>query len=132
MIKILVVDDEKEICEYIGDFFRDRGHETFTLTNPTEVVDFVDKEKPQLVLLDILMPQMSGLEVLKRIKQKHKENVKAIMVTVVDNESTREEAFRLGADDFISKPFTTDYLETVVMKKIEELFAFRDQEKSSQ
>ena len=120
MIKILVVDDEKGICDYIKSFFKKRAHTVFTTTNPKEVLSILEKEKPQIVLLDILMPQMSGLELLKKIREKDTK-VKIIMVSVADEPANVEESFKLGANDFIKKPFTTDYLEEVVMGKIQEL-----------
>lgn len=126
MIKILIVDDEKLVCQYIADFFNQRGHISIIEINPLKVMDIIEKEKPQIVLLDVLMPQRNGLDVLKDIKQKFKDSVKVIMVTVADDEETMEKAKSLGADDFIRKPFDTNYLEEVVMTKIQELFKYRE------
>ena len=69
------------------------------------------------------MPQMSGLELLKKIREKDKK-VKVIMVSVANSQSNIEEAYRLGANDFIKKPFSTAYLEEVVMDKIQELLIY--------
>lgn len=126
MIKILIVDDEPHICEYLAEFFRERGHETACISKPNEALAHIAKEKPDIVLLDILMPQISGLEILKSIKSKHKDSVKVIMVTVADDEKTKQQAKNYGADDFIIKPFDTNYLENVVMAKISELSGFNE------
>ena len=120
MIKILIVDDEKGICDFVGDFFERRGHQVFKLTDPSNALAILNKEKPQIILLDILMPKLNGLELLRKIRQTNN-LVKVIMVTVADDPSTREKAFNLGADDFVSKPFTLDSLESTVMTKIQEL-----------
>jgi len=119
MIKILVVEDEAEICEFLGNFFKKRGHAVFAVTNPLEALPIVEKEKPQIILLDIIMPNMSGLELLEKIRAKDKD-AKIIMVSVADEPPNIEEARRLGADDFIKKPFDIDYLEEVVMAKIQD------------
>jgi len=120
MIQMMIVDDEKGICDFVGDFFKRRGHKVFTVTNPLNAAAVAGKENPQIILLDIVMPKMGGLDVLKKIRETNKE-VKIIMVTVADDPETKGKAFELGANDFVSKPFNTDYLEAVVMSKIQEL-----------
>ena len=121
MIKILIVDDEPRICSYLADFFNQRGHVTYCLSQPAEVMALIKKHEPNIVLLDVIMPGVSGLDVLEDIKAAYKNKVKVIMVTVADDEQTFKEAKALGADDFIVKPFDTTYLESVVIKKISEL-----------
>ena len=124
MAKILVVDDEKEICLMQKVFFERRGHKVVIVTNPLEAMKTVESEKPQIVLLDVVMDGMSGLEVLKKIKEfNHK--IKVIMVSVVDDAIKKEEALKLGADAYVGKPFNTFDLESVVMEQMEEFFGFR-------
>ena len=120
MIKLLVVDDEVEFCNFVSNFFRRRGHLVFVAHNPQDVLAILEKEKPHLILLDILMPQMSGLELLRRIRERDKK-VKIIMVSVADEPSNVEMVLSLGADDFLRKPFTVNYLEEVVLTRIHEL-----------
>ena len=120
MIKMLAVDDETEICGYIKDFFEKRGHKVFTAVNSKDALSILEKDMPRIVFLDIIMPDINGLELLKKIREKDKQ-VKVIMVSMAGDPSNIEEAYKLGADGFISKPFSTDYLEEVVMKKIQEL-----------
>ncbi len=121
MIKILIVDDEETTCGYIADFFKERGHISIIETDPRKALEVISKEQPHIVLLDVLMPRMNGLDVLGAIKKQYKDKMKVIMVTVADDDKTVKEAERLGADDFIRKPFDTTYLEDVVMTKIQEL-----------
>ncbi|MGD0336358.1 MAG: response regulator [Candidatus Omnitrophota bacterium] len=122
MIKLLVVDDEPGICDIIKKTFTPTGFTVLTAYSGKEALAVVKKEKPKLVFLDIRMFGMSGLEVLKEIKQ-FDNSIKVIMITVMDDEKTKEEAKRLGADEFITKPFKSDYLEDVVRSKIDELIS---------
>ena len=120
MLKMVVVDDEKSICDFVGTFFKSRGHQVFIVVNPLEAEQVISRESPQVIILDVRMPQMDGLTLLTKIKQSGSK-AKIVMVTVADDEQTKEKAKKLGADAFISKPFSTDYLEEVVADKIEEL-----------
>ena len=120
MIKLLLVDDEKGLCEYLRDFFKPRGYDIFIATNGQDALNIVKKENPELVLLDINMPGMDGLEVLRHIKNISSQT-KVIMVTIRDDADTEEKAKNLGADEFVKKPFTIDYLEDVVILKVNEM-----------
>lgn len=73
-------------------------------------MDKVGTEKPNLVFLDIKMPQMDGLEVLKRIKQMDK-TISVVMITVLNDEATAQKAIAMGAYDYVVKPLSFDYLE---------------------
>ena len=120
MVKLLIVDDEKDLCQYLKNYFESRGHQVFTATNAETALSLLRKESPELVLLDVNMPDMSGLEVLRLIK-KDSPGTRVIMVTVNDDKDTREKAKLFGADEFIKKPFTTDYLQDVVILKVNEI-----------
>jgi len=121
MIKVLVIDDERPICNFLANFFKERGHEVFIVTDPTTAMAVVESENPQVIITDIKMPQMSGLTLLEMIRKSNKTS-KIIMVTIMDDAETQNRAKELGADAFISKPFNTEYLEEVVMAKIEEMY----------
>ena len=127
MLKILIIDDERPVCEFLSNFFTTRGMKAVTITDPAKALEKVKAEKPQLILLDILMPNVSGLDLLKQIREVDK-NVKVIMVTVQDDEATRKTAQAYGASDFLSKPFTTNYLSNTVMSKITELYPLEQPE----
>jgi len=120
-MKMMVVDDEKGICDYLYDFFERRGHEVVTVNDPAKAMALIEKHQPQIVMLDKIMPKIDGLRLLADIKKKYGKALKVVIVTVSDDEDTRKKAKELGADGFVSKPFTSDYLETVVVEKIREL-----------
>lgn len=120
MIKILAVDDEPGICEILKKTFKDMGFTVLTANSGKESLAIVSKERPSIVFLDVKMLGMSGLEVLKEIKAIDK-GIKVIMVTVNDEAGTKDEAKRLGADYFVTKPFSTDELEKLVSDELESL-----------
>lgn len=118
--KLLIVDDETEICEFLKSFFEDRDFQVETASDGTKAFEQVGLFKPDVVLLDIQMPGMDGLQTLKKIKGVYPQ-VKAIMVTAVETQEKIEEAMRLGADNYITKPLSLEYLEKDVQDKIDQL-----------
>ena len=114
MATILVVDDDPSVGEVINAFFSKlKGYTVYTTQDPEEVVDLVQKHDPQVVLLDIMMPGVHGVEVLRRIKQVSPD-VKVIMITAMDDEAIAREAIEAGAVDYVTKPLDLDYLDTAV------------------
>src|SRR3990170_2063520 len=95
---ILVVDDEKEICTVLSDNLSREGYRVFVAYEGKTALELVRKEKPDLVLLDIKMPKMNGIEVLRRIKKIKKETV-VIMLTAYGTLETARKAMKLGAYD---------------------------------
>lgn len=120
MIKILIVDDEKGITDTLKNFFVQRMFLVKAVNSGEEALESIKKEKPSIVFLDITMKGMSGLEALAKIKKIDK-NIKVIMLTVHTEKDFTERAKELGADEYITKPFRVDYLEEVVIKKVQEL-----------
>jgi DNA-binding NtrC family response regulator len=117
MHKLLVVDDETDICDFVETFFKDRGFHVFTALNGEEALSVVKKEKPDMVLLDIKMKGMDGLAALKHIRELDR-SIKIIMVTALADQDKMHEAYKLGACDYITKPLTLDYLEQTVLKNL--------------
>ena len=116
--KLLIVDDEIEICDFLKSFFEDRDFRVAVANNGTQALEQMDSFHPEVVLLDIQMPGMDGLQTLKKIKEMHPK-VKVIMVTAVETQEKIEEAMRLGADNYITKPLSLEYLEKDVQDKID-------------
>jgi DNA-binding response OmpR family regulator len=117
MAKVLVVDDEPEAVELLVEFLSSKGYEILTATSGEEALRRVKEDRPHLVLLDIRMPKMSGLEVLKRIREIDPE-MGVIMVTAVNEEDVGRQALELGAFDYIVKPLDLKYLERSLWYKI--------------
>lgn len=120
MIKLLAVDDEKGITDALKGFFEHRGFEISTANSGEEALKAINANKPDIVFLDIRMKGMSGLEALDKIKTIDK-TIKVIMLTIHEEEGIVNQAKKLGADEYITKPFRIDYLDEVVIKKVQEL-----------
>lgn len=120
MTRLLVVDDEPEICDFLKSFFEERDYDVRAASSGEQALELVEKFHPQIVLLDIKMGTVDGLAVLREIKREHPAT-KVIMVTAIETTDKIEEAMRLGADNYITKPLSLDYLETDVREKIAHL-----------
>lgn len=115
MPKLLVVDDEKDVCDFVKNFLEERGYEVMTASNGDEALTIAKKEHPALVLLDIKMQGMDGLAALKHLREIDR-NQKVVMVTALEDRDKMDEARRLGACEYITKPLILDHLEDVVEK----------------
>jgi len=117
MPRILVVDDESEICSILEEYFTFRNFEVFTAQDGLAAIGKVKENKPHVVLLDISMPIMSGIEALVEIR-KIDPFIGVIMVSAITDQATVDKALDLGASDYITKPIDLVNIETSVMKKI--------------
>jgi len=117
MARILIVDDEVDVCASLKDYFIYKGFDVQVAHDGQTAVNLVREINPHVVLLDILMPGMSGMEALREIR-KTNTTVGIIMVTAVTDEETVKKVIEMGADDYIVKPFDLNYVETSVMGKI--------------
>ena len=116
--KLLITDDELDICNFVKSFFEMRGFDVVTASNGDEAMAKLLKERPDIVILDVIMRRdKEGLEYLPLIKKSFP-SAKVLMVTGVEDKDTIDAAMKLGADDYITKPLVLEYLETTVMKKI--------------
>ena len=102
--KILVVDDEKRMVRFIQLNLEQDGFQVVTAYNGNEALDQVRTQLPDLVLLDIMMPDIDGFQVLKKIREVN--DVPVIMLTAKGEEDDRVKGLELGADDYITKPFS--------------------------
>ncbi len=117
MARVLVVDDEPDSVELLQEFLTGKGYEVVTASNGEEALRKVKEERPHLVLLDVRMPGMNGLDVLRKVREFDQE-VGVIMVTAVNEEDTGRDALKLGAFDYIVKPLNFDYLERSLWYKV--------------
>jgi len=117
MQRVLVVDDEPQAVELLEEFLTAKGYAVVGASGGAEALHRLKEERPHLMLLDIRMPEMGGLEVLRRAREIDRE-VGIVMITAVNEESMGREALRMGAYDYITKPLDFDYLERVLWVKI--------------
>ncbi|MFC4619882.1 response regulator [Camelliibacillus cellulosilyticus] len=107
--KILIVDDQFGIRILLNEIFQKEGYQTFQAANGVQALNTVKKEAPDLVILDMKIPGMDGLEILKRIKKDHPE-IKVIIMTAYGELDMIQEAMNDGAITHFSKPFDIDEL----------------------
>jgi two-component system KDP operon response regulator KdpE len=105
---ILIVDDEVSILRYVSARLRKEGYEVVTASNGKEALQRAEEENPLLVMLDIMMPEIDGFEVCRRLREWTQ--VPIIMLSARGDESDKVKCFEFGADDYITKPFGSDEL----------------------
>ena len=116
-IKILLVDDEKEFVETLSERIRMREHDSDVALNGEQALMKMDDDLPDVVVLDLKMPGMDGMEVLRRIRKAYPK-VQVIMLTGHGSEKDEEEARKLGAFEYLQKPVEIDTL----MKKVKKAY----------
>jgi DNA-binding response OmpR family regulator len=114
LIKILVVDDELLICELLDAFLSQKGYQVTTATDGKEAIRKFEKERPHIVLLDIKMPGVSGVEVLRRIKEISSDTV-VIVITALGDMDTVQNTQKMGANDYLMKPIELEHLEKILV-----------------
>lgn len=113
MARLLIVDDEAGIVEEVKGFFEEEGHEVDTADSGEDGIALIRKMKPDLVLIDMKLPDMSGLQVLAEVK-KTSPRTKTIVVTGYVDQSLMDEAEKAGRDLFLHKPFNLETLKLEV------------------
>jgi DNA-binding NtrC family response regulator len=117
---ILAVDDESNIRRLIRNEFALEGYEVSTAKNGEEALQLCEQKQFDVVLLDVKMPQMNGLEVLKRIKETA-QSTEVIMITGYGDIQSAVDSLKLGARDYLTKPFKLDQLLSIVKKAVQEI-----------
>ena len=105
---ILIVDDEARIVNFLSSKLKASGYEVLTASNGIEGLEQAQAQEPDMVILDVLMPKMDGLEMLKELRSFS--TVPVIMLTAKGADADRIKGFQLGADDYLPKPFNPDEL----------------------
>jgi DNA-binding NtrC family response regulator len=103
MKTLLIVDDDASICEVLSRFFSSLGFDTFTAQSGHDALSLLEAQEMDYLLLDLRMPDVSGMDILKQAKERHP-NLKIVIVTGIDDREIAEEAIRCGASDFVTKP----------------------------
>ncbi len=117
-IKVLVVDDEPNIILSLDFLIRKAGYELYIARNGQEALHTAQEHKPQIIVLDIMMPDIDGFEVCKRIKANpDTSEARIIFLSAKSKIEDVKKGMELGADDYITKPFSTKHL----MEKIKEI-----------
>lgn len=110
---ILIIDDEKGVGDILKKILGKEGYDVHAVTRGQDGVKLVREKDVHLVILDIKMPEMDGIEVLQKIHE-IKKDVVVIMLTAYGTLTTAREAMKLGAYDYITKPFDNDFVKAMV------------------
>ena len=117
MVKLLVAEDERKICRVLESFFAERGFNVLLAHDGKGALSCIREERPHLVFLDLHMPGLNGLEVLKEAHEMD-DTIKIIVITAIADEETIQKAKSLGASDYVIKPFSLEYLKEEVLTKV--------------
>jgi CheY-like chemotaxis protein len=120
MLRLLVVDDEIDICDFVKNFFKERNFDVLMAHDGRVALEIVRTEKPQIILLDLRMPVMGGLDVLREIRNID-DTAKVLVITAVEDTDSVQEAKRCGAVDYITKPLLLEQLERTVLTMAEQI-----------
>lgn len=119
MKKILIADDEHKILMSLEYSFRKNGYEVFIARDETEVLEFLKTIVPDVILLDIMMPNLDGYSTLEEIKKNENlKNTKVLFLSAKNNPKDIEKGLSMGADAYVTKPYSIKKL----MQQIEEMF----------
>lgn len=119
MTKILIVDDEQDIVETLSFMLKTKGYETLYAYDGEEGLKLAKEEKPDLIILDVMMPKINGYKICRLLKYDAKyKNIPIIMVTARSQENDKLIGEETGADEYITKPFEFSELLDVIHKYI--------------
>jgi DNA-binding response OmpR family regulator len=121
-MKILVAEDEPMLLKTIELKLKKEGYEVITTADGREAVAKIEETDPDLVITDIMMPYVSGLEIVSIVRKKTNKRIPIIMLSAMEQEKVVMEAFELGADDYITKPFSLNEL-VIRVKRLMTQFA---------
>ncbi|AEB09616.1 sigma-54-dependent transcriptional regulator [Desulfobacca acetoxidans] len=117
--KILLVDDEPDMLDMLEMIITDKTpHQVTTTNNPLELTELLTRDTFDLVITDLKMPSMDGIEVIKAVKQ-HDPDTPVVMITAFGTIESAEEAVRQGAYDFITKPFRKEQILVAISRALE-------------
>jgi two-component system, OmpR family, response regulator ResD len=126
---VLVVDDEPTIGEVVSRYLERAGYRTRIASDGAQALELVADRRPDLVVLDLMLPGIDGLEVMRRLRQPDRDRIAFILLTAKGEESDRVIGLRLGADDYVVKPFSPAELVArvdAVLRRIETSPAHHD------
>ncbi len=126
--KILIIEDEYDIAMMVDTLLKGQGYQTFVAQDGLSGLELALKERPDVILLDLRLPQMSGMQLLYKLHE-HQANVQVVVVTAWGSEELAVQALRMGVKDYIKKPFNLDELLQVIERTLEKSQLRRERDK---
>ena len=114
---VLLVDDDQKFRQLLHEFLELKGYTVATAATGEEMLERLSNLTPAVVLLDVMLPGMDGILAFKHLRLL-RPNLPVIFITNTDSDRTREEAVTLGSNEYLLKPFSFDYLETILLTRI--------------
>ena len=114
MLKILIVDDSEYMRHLLDDILKDEGFEVHQASNGQEMLDIFDSVKPDVVLIDIVMPVLNGIDAIKILHEKNPD-ARIIVCSAQSLQSVKDEAYAAGACGYIQKPFGVDIVMNAIL-----------------
>src|SRR6266536_5658448 len=127
MSNLLIVDDELGMRQFLTHLFQREGHEVRVAERGLEAMTLLRKQPVDLIISDVRMPDMSGIELLRSARELLPE-VEVIMMTAFASVETAREAFLLGAYDFVQKPFDNDLLKEIVARALQKISLVKEKQ----
>ncbi|CCQ97026.1 hypothetical protein CULT_550005 [[Clostridium] ultunense Esp] len=118
--KILLIDDEREMEVFLQEALQGEDYELVQFTTGKEALEYLTKNKAHLILLDVQLPDMNGLEILEKIRTKDPVT-RVVMITAFATVEMAVQAMKIGADDFLCKPITLENVREVVLNQLKEV-----------
>jgi DNA-binding response OmpR family regulator len=112
-MRVMLVDDEPRFRDLLAEYLGAKGFDVMPVASGEKALEKVAEFRPHLVLLDLLMPGIGGMETLRRLRAGYPSS-QVIMVTAIEDLDTARKALAAGAADYLTKPFTLDYLDSVL------------------
>ncbi|MCD6270224.1 response regulator [bacterium] len=127
MKRLLFIEDELALQKTLGDMFRKNGYEVISALNGKAGIELANKEKPDVILLDLILPKMDGFEVLSNLKKTEEtKEIPVIILTNLDNISDIDKALELGAKIYLVK---ANYSQEEVVEKVNQVLSSREKTK---
>lgn len=115
--KILVIDDEADVAELLQDYLKTLGFRVWIALNAEAGIQMAEEFEPELILLDVMMPQIGGLDCLRMLKKLHA-GVIVVMISGVHDDKTAKMALLQGAYDYLTKPIDFNYFKSNILARI--------------
>ena len=116
---LLVVDDNRDLVNFLSDVLKDKFHQVMTAADGVEALEIVRKFQPDIVVSDVMMPEMDGYELCRQIKQDvNISHIPIILLTALDDDSSRLQGYKTGADAYVVKPFEEEVLLEVICNRL--------------
>ncbi|MEY2491883.1 MAG: hypothetical protein QOH24_834 [Verrucomicrobiota bacterium] len=125
MAKIVIIDDEPAMVEVIVTICREKGHQVFPFNSAAKAVEQLDSIQPHVVVADIRMETMTGFDVLRHVREHHRQ-IAVILITAYASVETAVEAMKMGAYDYVTKPFKIDELQMTIQRALDYEAALRE------